>query len=41
MTLALTLNALHVLTAFVLVSGVVGRGIVLREARSVRKLGRP
>jgi hypothetical protein len=32
MTLATTLNVLHVLTAFLLVSGVVGRGMSLREA---------
>jgi Predicted integral membrane protein (DUF2269) len=38
MTLALTLNALHVLTAFVLVSGVVGRGIALQEAARARDI---
>ena len=32
MTLALTLNVLHVLSGFLLVSGVVGRGLALREA---------
>ena len=38
MTLATTLNALHILTGFLLVSGVVGRGVALREAARARDI---
>jgi Predicted integral membrane protein (DUF2269) len=38
MTLATTLNVLHILTGFLLVSGVVGRGVALREAARARDI---
>jgi hypothetical protein len=36
MTAVTILNLLHVLTAFLLVSGIIGRGLALRDAASRR-----